>query len=82
MKIARDIPTGFALLGPAGMPRNAVKVLSDNVAKALTPKDVLDALMNQGVEPGYGAPSDLDAFLKADTAMWSKLLKEAGIKPQ
>ena len=74
LKIARDIPTWFALLGPAGMPRNAVKVLSDNVAKAQTPKDVLDALMNQGVEPGYGSPSD--------TPMWSKLLKEAGIKPR
>ena len=24
----------------------------------------------------------LDAFLKADTAMWGKLVKEAGIKPQ
>ena len=70
------------MLGSAGMPRNAVKVLSDNAAKALTSKDVLDALMNQGVEPGYGSPAELDAFLKAEAAMWSRLVKEAEIKPQ
>ncbi len=77
-----DIPTWFAFLGPAGIPRNAVKTLSDGVAKALQSKDVADALANQGVEPGYGSPAELDAFLKADTAMWSRMVKEAGIKPQ
>jgi tripartite-type tricarboxylate transporter receptor subunit TctC len=77
-----DMPTWFAFLGPAGMPRNAVKILSDATAKALQSKDVVDALSNQGVEPGYAGPAELDAFLKADTAMWAKLVKEAGLKPQ
>ena len=56
--------------------------MSDGVAKALASKDVIDALMNQGVEPGYGSPPELAAFLKADSAMWSKLTKELGVKPQ
>jgi len=77
-----DIPTWFAFLGPAGIPRNTVKILSDGVAKALASKDVADALATQGVEPSYGSPTELDAFLKADTAMWARLVKEAGIKPQ
>jgi len=57
-------------------------MVSDGVAKALASKDVADALMNRGVEPGYGSPAELDAFLKADTAMWGKLVKELGVKPQ
>lgn len=77
-----DIPTWFALIGPAGLPSGAVKVLSQSVAKALASKDVVDSLVNQGVEPGFGTPAELDAFLKADTAMWSKMVKESGIKPQ
>ena len=77
-----DIPTWFALLGPAGIPSGPVKVLSDGVARALASKDVIDSLVNQGVEPGFGTPAELDAFLKADTAMWSRMVKEAGIKPQ
>lgn len=77
-----DIPTWFAFLGPAGIPRNTVKILSDGVARALQSRDVIDALANQGVEPSYGSPAELDAFLKADAAMWARLVKEAGIKPQ
>lgn len=77
-----DIPTWFAFLGPAGIPRNTVKILSDGVAKTLASKEVIDQLANQGVEPAYGAPAELEAFLKADTAMWARLVKEAGIKPQ
>jgi tripartite-type tricarboxylate transporter receptor subunit TctC len=77
-----DIPTWFGLLGPAGLPRNVVKVVSDAVAKALASKDVIDALGNQGVEPGYGSPAEFEAFLKADNAMWARLVKESGIKPQ
>jgi tripartite-type tricarboxylate transporter receptor subunit TctC len=77
-----DIATWFALLGPAGIPSNVVKVLSDATAKALAAKDVVDQLTKVGVEPGFGTPAELDAFLKADVAMWGRMVKEAGIKPQ
>lgn len=77
-----DISTWFALLGPAGVPEHVVKVITDGVAKALASKDVIDALMNQGVEPGYASPAELGAFLKTDSAMWSKLTKELGVKQQ
>jgi tripartite-type tricarboxylate transporter receptor subunit TctC len=77
-----DISTWFALLGPAGVPSNVVKSVSDGVAKALTAEDVIESLNSQGVDPGYGAPAELETFLKADIAMWSRLVKESGIKPQ
>jgi len=77
-----DIPVWFALLGPAGIPPQAVKVMSNAVAKALAAKDVTDALVNQGVEPSYGSPAALEAFLKSDVLMWDALVKELGVKPQ
>jgi tripartite-type tricarboxylate transporter receptor subunit TctC len=77
-----DISTWFALIGPAGIPDNVVKVMTDGVAKAFVSKDVTEALMNQGVEPAYGSPAELAAFLKADSAIWSKLTKELGVKQQ
>ena len=77
-----DVPTWFGFMGPPGMPANVVKVLSSATAKALQSKDVVDALANQGVEPGYASPVEFEAFLKADGAMWARQVKEAGIKPQ
>jgi tripartite-type tricarboxylate transporter receptor subunit TctC len=77
-----DIPTWFAFLGPAGVPSAIVKRLSDGVAKCLSAQDVVDSLTKVGVEPGFGGPAELDAFLKADTAMWARMVKDSGIKPQ
>ncbi|MPZ43352.1 MAG: hypothetical protein GEV05_08125 [Betaproteobacteria bacterium] len=77
-----DIPTWFAVVGPAGLPGDAVKVLSEGVRKALASKDVIDALTKQGVEPGFATPAETKAFLEADSAQWGKRIKSAGIKPQ
>lgn len=77
-----DVPTWFAFLGPAGIPAGPVKTLNDAVAKALASKDVIEALGHQGVETSYAPPADTDAFLKAENAMWARMVKEAGIKPQ
>jgi tripartite-type tricarboxylate transporter receptor subunit TctC len=77
-----DIPTWFALMGPAGLPGAAVGVISDAAAKALASKDVVDALANQAVEATYAGPAELDTFLKTENAMWRGLVNELGIKPQ
>jgi tripartite-type tricarboxylate transporter receptor subunit TctC len=77
-----DVPTWFAFIGPAGIPADTVKVLSQAVGKALAASDVIEALSNQGVEPGFGTPAETAAFLKTDVAMWSRIVKDAGIAPQ
>ena len=77
-----DVPTWFAFVGPAGIPAESVKVLNQAVGKALASKDVIEALSNQGVEPGFVSPAETAAFLKTDVAMWAKIVKDAGIKPQ
>jgi len=77
-----DIPSWFGLIGPASIPAPRVKILADAMAKALAAKDVIDALGAQGVEPAFGTAAELDKFMKADAAMWSKLVQELGIKPQ
>lgn len=77
-----DVPTWFAFLGPAGIPAGPVRILNEAAGKALAAKDVIDALSNQGVEPFHGTPAETDAFLKTENAMWARMVKEAGIKPQ
>ncbi len=77
-----DIQTWFAFLGPAGLPDEVVKVLSDGVQIALASKDVIDALSRQGVEPGFATPAQTRAFLEADSAQWGKRVEAAGIRPR
>lgn len=77
-----DVPTWFAFIGPAGIPADTVRVLNQAVGKALAAQDVIDALGNQGVEPGFASPTETAAFLQADVAMWGRIVKDAGIKRQ
>jgi tripartite-type tricarboxylate transporter receptor subunit TctC len=77
-----DVPTWFAFMGPAGIPTETVKVLNQAAGKALATRDVIEALSNQGVEPGFGSPTETATFLKADVAMWARIVKDADIKPQ
>jgi len=77
-----DVPTWFAVMGPAGVSRPVVTRINQAVVKALTSKDVIDQLTRVGIEPTPGTPEEADAFLKADVANWAKMVKQAGVKAQ
>jgi tripartite-type tricarboxylate transporter receptor subunit TctC len=44
--------------------------------------DVVERLASQGAEPVAGSPAEFGAYIKAETAKYSKLIKAAGIKPE
>ncbi len=77
-----DVPTWFALVGPAGIPRPVVARINQAVIKALGSKDVTDQLNNLGIEPTPRTVDESDAFLKQDAAMWGRMAKESGIVAQ
>jgi tripartite-type tricarboxylate transporter receptor subunit TctC len=39
-----------------------------------------ERFLNIGLEPVGSSPEEFTAYLKADIARWSKLIKEAGIR--
>ena len=70
---------GFFL--PAGTPAAAMKRLYDETAKALKLPQVEQALAKEGTEvSGSASPADFTAFLAADAALWTRLVKDAGVK--
>lgn len=77
-----DISTWFALVGPAGVPEQAVRVMSEATRRALAAPEVVAALNNQGITPGYAPPEALAAFLRDDYARWHELVRQSGFTPQ
>ena len=71
----------FALLGPAGMPRDLQLRLSAETARALAQPDVKEKLAALGLEPNPGTPEALTALMLAETIKWAKVVKESGAKP-
>jgi tripartite-type tricarboxylate transporter receptor subunit TctC len=71
----------YGILAPPGTPATIVQRLRDEVAKAVAPKDVVDTLANQGMEPRGTQPAEWGKYLQSEMAFYSKIIKDADIKP-
>jgi tripartite-type tricarboxylate transporter receptor subunit TctC len=52
------------------------------VNKALQDPEIRKQMLSQGNEVMGGTPEQFAAYVAAETAKWSKLVKAAGIKPE
>jgi tripartite-type tricarboxylate transporter receptor subunit TctC len=68
----------FALLAPAGTPKDIVKRLNAEVDNILKRADVRERFTELGIVPVGGAPEQVTAHMRAEGAKWSKIIKESG----
>jgi tripartite-type tricarboxylate transporter receptor subunit TctC len=72
----------FGLLAPAATPRPVVDRLSADANLVLTDKEVRSRMQALGADPASNTPEEFSRFIRNDQAKWSKLMHEAGIKPE
>jgi tripartite-type tricarboxylate transporter receptor subunit TctC len=72
----------FALMAPAGAPREIVSELHAATAKALAKPDVVARFGTLGTDVAPMDPAQLAVFIHSEIAKWARLTKEAGIEPQ
>jgi len=71
----------FGMVGPAGMPREIVTKLNQEINRVLQTPDVLARISQQGsAEIVGGSPEQYGAFIRAEVAKWGNVVKEAGLK--
>ena len=93
--LAPEIPTvaesglpGFEAYGwygfaaPARTPRAIINRLHGEVAKIAQSPKMKTRLAGQGLELVGSSPEEFDAFIRAEVAKWSAVLKAAGVKPE
>ena len=72
-----------AVVAPAGTPRPVIERLNREVVKALKMPDVIDRLATQGGNDLVGnTPEEFAQVIKDDLALYAKIIRAAGIKPQ
>lgn len=72
-----------AVVAPAGTPRPIIERLHREVVKALKMPDVIERLATQGGNELVGnTPEEFAQVIKNDLALYAKIVKAAGIKPQ
>lgn len=70
----------FGLFTTAKVPRPVVMKINREVVEILNRPDTRAALLQQGAEVAPGTPEELGAFVKAELAKWTPIIKAAGIK--
>jgi tripartite-type tricarboxylate transporter receptor subunit TctC len=88
-----DLPTisesgvpGYAavqLLGvfaPARTPAGIIARLSHEITRAVNQPEAKARLLNSGIEAVVSSPEQFQASIAADTAKWSKLVKQVGMR--
>jgi len=68
------------ILVKAGTPPVVIARLNAAANKALRTDKVREALAKLGTDPGGGTPDAFGALVRSETAHWSKVIKDAGIK--
>ncbi|MBI1990892.1 MAG: tripartite tricarboxylate transporter substrate binding protein, partial [Betaproteobacteria bacterium] len=70
------------MVAPAGVPQAIVNKLSAEVARIVRLPDVAQRFQLDGAEAVGSSPQEFAAFLKAEMQKWSKVIRDAGIKPE
>ena len=72
----------FALMAPAGTPKEIVQLLFDATSKSIRKNEIREKFALLGTDVAPMDPVQLEAFIKSEIAKWARMAKEAGIQPQ
>jgi tripartite-type tricarboxylate transporter receptor subunit TctC len=75
-----ELQNYYALFLPIKTPRDVVAKLHDAVVKTVNTPAVRDKLIETGADPLTMTPEEFTRFVRADIAMWDKVVKAAGVK--
>src|SRR3954468_9084978 len=77
-----DIALWYGIAAPGGTPAPIVQRLNAELVKILDMPDIRRILADQGADIKAGTPDDFGAFMRNESARWSEVVKQAGIKPE
>ena len=70
----------YGLIAPAGTPKAVVDRISGETAKAMQSPDMMKRVVAEGSEAVGGSPQAFAAHIRAEHDLWSKVIKQAGIR--
>ena len=77
-----DITAWFAIVGPAGMPKDVVNKISSAAIASLKKQDVKEKLAAIGLATMPLTPDQLQSFISTEIINWTRLVKEANIQAE
>jgi tripartite-type tricarboxylate transporter receptor subunit TctC len=70
------------VFAPAKTPAPVVARLAHEVSRTFSSPEMKERMLNTGLESVGSSPQEFAAIIKSDIAVWSKLIKDAGIRAE
>jgi len=70
----------YGLIAPKGTPKPIVELVANESIKAARSPEMAKRLIAEGSEAAGTTPAEFTTHLRAEHAMWSRVIKEGGIK--
>ncbi len=77
-----ELTNWFGMTVPAATPRDLVNRLYADISKVLQQPDFRDRIAGMGADVIGSSPDQFGAFMKAESAKWGKVIKDANIKAE
>ena len=74
------IENWHGMIGPAGLPRDILDKINRAAVEALSDPSVKEKLGDQGLTLVPQKPEEFRAFIAAQAAKWSNVVKKAGLE--
>jgi tripartite-type tricarboxylate transporter receptor subunit TctC len=74
--------TWFGLVAPPGTPFAVAEKINRDTVDVLNRQEVVDVLRKISLEAGAMSPAETTTFFTEEAALWTNVIKEAGIAPQ
>jgi tripartite-type tricarboxylate transporter receptor subunit TctC len=75
-----DFGAWFGIYAPAATPAPVIKTLNDSITRAVRDPGLAERFDKEGAEIVGGSPAVLAAHVKAELALWAKVVKSAGLR--
>jgi tripartite-type tricarboxylate transporter receptor subunit TctC len=75
-----DFGAWFGIYAPVATPAPVIKTLNDTITRAVRDPGLAERFDKEGAEIVGGSPAMLAAHVKAELALWAKVVKSAGLR--
>jgi tripartite-type tricarboxylate transporter receptor subunit TctC len=72
--------TWAGILAPAAVPKDIVKLLSNEIATVMALPDIREQLVSQGLEAYVTTPEQFAQIIRSDTVRFERVIKAANLK--
>jgi tripartite-type tricarboxylate transporter receptor subunit TctC len=75
-----DVDQWYAILAPAGTPRDVITVLNHEFANVTADPSVRERMLAASFEPLASTPDRIAEIIREDVARWTKTVRDLGVK--